>query len=91
MWEDSTPARPEHMAGLHAMQRVLLSGGTPAAAVAEGEEVPISCAECFDLNHPAVVASDWVGFLALFGASAILIWKLMGFKGPDGDDKYYMG
>ena len=78
------------MAG-HAMQRMLLSGGMPVAAAAAEEEVMISCAECMDLNHPAVVASDWVGFLALLGASAVLIWKLMGFKGPDGDDKYYMG
>jgi len=64
----------------HAMQRVLLSNS-------EG----VSCAECESLGHPAVIASDWVGFIALFGSSGILIWKLMAFKGPEQDDLYYFG
>jgi hypothetical protein len=72
------------------MQRMLLEGAPPAAEAA-GEDVMISCADCTDLNHPAVVASDWIGFLALLGASIVLIWKLTTFKGPDGEDKYYMG
>ena len=63
------------------MQRMLLSANT------EG----VSCADCEALQHPAVIASDWIGFICLFGSSAVLVTKLMSFKGPDQDDLYYMG
>jgi len=64
----------------HAMRRTLLAN-------TDG----VSCADCEALQHPAVIASDWIGFICLFGSSFILVTKLMSFKGPDQDDKYYMG
>lgn len=60
------------------MQRMLLAN-------AEG----VSCADCEALQHPAVIASDWIGFICLFGSSMVLKFKLMGFKGPDQDDSTY--
>ena len=57
------------------MQRMLLAN-------AEG----VSCADCEALQHPAVIASDWIGFICLFGSASVLVIKLMSFKGPDQDD-----
>jgi len=73
----------------HAMQRVL-EGATHGRALLANTE-GVSCADCEALQHPAVIASDWIGFICLFGSSFILVLKLMSFTGPDQDDKYYMG
>jgi hypothetical protein len=44
----------------------------------------------YNLTDAVVVATDWVGFLALMGAAIVLIYKLFTFKGPDGEE-YYVG
>jgi len=43
------------------------------------------------LQNNAVIASDWMGFVALFGSAIALMYKLMGFRGPEHDDYYFMG
>ena len=67
-----------------AMARKLLNAEGPP-------EGGISCADCVNPSHPAVVAADYIGFIALGAASWILLMKLASFKGPEGDDKYFMG
>ncbi len=67
-----------------AMARKLLNAEGPT-------EGGISCADCVNPSHPAVVAADYIGFIALGAASWILLMKLASFKGPEGDDKYFMG
>eukprot|EP00281_Chroomonas_sp_CCMP1168_P021408 CAMPEP_0206226566 /NCGR_PEP_ID=MMETSP0047_2-20121206/8165_1 /ASSEMBLY_ACC=CAM_ASM_000192 /TAXON_ID=195065 /ORGANISM="Chroomonas mesostigmatica_cf, Strain CCMP1168" /LENGTH=367 /DNA_ID=CAMNT_0053649673 /DNA_START=377 /DNA_END=1480 /DNA_ORIENTATION=+ len=42
-------------------------------------------------QNPAVIAADWVGFLSLGGATIFLLMKLMTFKGPEGNDAFFMG
>ena len=108
-------------------------------------EEGVSCAECENLRHPAVIASgiymyfrtalsrvaraplrlhslparsdeessaaahcsrchfvalckltrcqslDWVGFICLMTSAFVLMFKLMSFKGPEQDDRYYFG
>lgn len=43
------------------------------------------------LQEPAVIAVDWIGFLCLSGSTLYLIYKLMHFKGADGDHMYHFG
>ncbi|EKX40903.1 hypothetical protein GUITHDRAFT_164579 [Guillardia theta CCMP2712] len=45
----------------------------------------------FNLHDPTVIAVDWLGFLCLLGASLALMYKLMSFKGPDGDQEFFVG
>ncbi len=67
-----------------AMARKLMNAEGPP-------EGAISCADCINPSHPAVVASDYIGFIALGASSWILLMKLSSFKGPEADDKYFMG
>ena len=76
------------------MRALLQEGGAAPSAEGGDDTLPlykVSCAECEALNHPAVVASDWIGFIALGFSAFILIFKLQGFRGPNQDDKYYFG
>lgn len=75
MQSESNPATMEH-----SMARMLLA-----------DENGVTCGDCGSLQHPAVIASDWVGFICLMTSAFILIFKLMSFKGPEQDDKYYFG
>uniref|UniRef100_A0A7S4J9V4 Uncharacterized protein n=1 Tax=Guillardia theta TaxID=55529 RepID=A0A7S4J9V4_GUITH len=43
------------------------------------------------LQNPIVIAADWIGFIALFGSSLAVAYKLVTFKGPDQDDVYFFG
>ena len=44
------------------------------------------------LQNPAVITMDWLGFFILFGSSAVLVYKLMSFKGPvHQPDIYFFG
>ena len=45
----------------------------------------------YNLNDGIVVACDWIGFLCLFAASMMLMYKLFAFKGPDGDQDFFIG
>ena len=76
------------------MRALLQEGGAAPSAEGGDDTLPVykvSCAECEALSHPAVVASDWIGFIALGFSAFILIFKLRGFRGPNQDDKYYFG
>ena len=41
------------------------------------------------LQHPAVITLDWIGFFILLGSSAVLVYKLMTFRGPVNQQEYY--
>ena len=45
----------------------------------------------YSLQDGVIVACDWVGFLCLMGASIVLMFKLFSFKGPDGDQDFFIG
>ena len=82
-------------ASFHA-RHLLTSGGTAEDLAAKnwkygiGGYAPDSKIS-YSLTDSIVVAADWVGFLCLFGASMVLMAKLFGFKGPDGDSDYFVG
>jgi hypothetical protein len=61
------------------------------ALLGEEFEAGISCADCQALQHPAVIASDWFGFLCLSLSALALMYKYSTFKGPNQDDAYYFG
>lgn len=88
-------AREVMDASFHA-RHLLTSGGTAEDLAAKnwkygiGGYAPDSKIS-YSLTDSIVVAADWVGFLCLFGASIVLMAKLFGFKGPDGDSDYFVG
>ena len=43
------------------------------------------------LQHPAVIISDGIGFFALATTGVYLAYALCKFRGPDGEDLFWMG
>lgn len=85
---------PDHLHDHHT--RALLSTGGTVSAEEKGWEYGIGGYQppnkiSYSLQDPVVIACDWVGFLCLFGASVVLMYKLFSFKGPDGDSDFFIG
>ena len=66
-----------------------MAGGVPWSYGVGGYQPPQKIG--YNLNDGVVVACDWIGFLCLMGASIVLMYKLFSFKGPDGDQDFFVG
>jgi len=86
---------PDHLHEHHT-NRALLAKVGPVSPEEMGWEYGIGGYQppakiSYYLNDPVIVACDWIGFLCLFAASVVLMYKLFSFKGPDGDSDFFIG
>ena len=94
MWGGHPDHNMDHLHPYHT--RSLLSTGGDVSAAEKGWTYGIGGYQPvnkigYSLQYGMVVACDWVGFLCLAAAAGSLMYKLFSFKGPDGDQDFFIG